>query len=226
MSTWTIDEVAVETLDGDLNDAALTATGTRGTSPGTLVLMLDQPVLAALLAELRDVDRSRAALSGFSAADTQGEEPRPSRGTFAAAVDGQPARDFTDPRGQVLTDLVSVTAADVSWAATTDPWRTTLLLACDGDDPIDVVLEQPLLTQLIADLADLNAERAVANGWADPDSDDEDEDGGDERKPLVSRLLPGRGPLQAILGSLPQRVQIFIACGFVVLIIVLIAIFS
>lgn len=179
------------------------------------VLRLDQPVLAGMIADLARVDQARAAASGYPV-----HSDNPPAGTLADSVAHTDAPVFDD------AGLRPVQAAQLVWNES-DPWHASLQFSVD-QAAWSLDLGVGALTALLADLRQLNRERAVQAGWADPDDVDTDdgEASDDDHSERLRRLLPGRAPVMSLMDQLPQRWQLIVALAVLVLVIVLVILFN
>lgn len=221
-----------EIRDAQINvslDDPFTADMTFTTVDGdTARLVLEQPVLAGLIAELGEVDRARAAASGFPAGDSDGDTPPAgmfrdavSDAASPATVDGDDQHGDDQHTGDGDTAKRPVTSGRVDWNKTS-PWRAQLQLTPRDMGPHHLPLPQPVLSALLTDLRALNKERGIAAGWIADDTPDSDSDSdGDKDKPLSQKLLPGRTQVMDVLNRMPDRWRLIAPLAVVAVVVLL-----
>ena len=174
----------------------------------TAVLLLDQPVLAALIGDLAAIDDARAAASGYP------RTPRPPSTSLAAATAAQPPAESPDPT------VIPIQQARTEWDPA-NPFDASLVFEVDGSEAA-LYLNLPVMTALLGDLEDLNRKRAIQAGW----TADEDPEENDEKRSLASRFLASHTAVQTGLNRLPLSWQAILAVSVIVIIVLFAVIFG
>jgi hypothetical protein len=175
----------------------------------TAVLLLDQPVLAALIGDLAAIDDARAAASGYP------RTPRPPSASLAAASAVQPPAESPDPT------VIPIQQARTEWDPA-NPFDASLVFEVDGSEAA-LDLNLPVMTALLGDLEDLNRKRAIQAGWT---ADEDPEEVDDEKRSLASRFLASHTAVQTGLNRLPLSWQAILAVAVIVIIVLFAVIFG
>ncbi|MEP6560423.1 MAG: hypothetical protein ABJD68_05015 [Nakamurella sp.] len=174
----------------------------------TAVLLLEQPVLAALIGDLAAVDDARAAASGYP------REPRSPTASLASATAAQPPAESPDPT------VIPIQQARTQWDPA-NPFDASLVFEVDGSvAALDLTL--PVMTALLGDLATLNRRRAIQAGW----TTDDDPEFDDEKRSLTGRFFATHTAVQSGLERLPVSWQAILAATVVVVIVLFAVIFG
>lgn len=176
----------------------------------TAVLLLDQPVLAALIGDLAAIDDARAAASGYP------REPRTTTVSLASATAAQPPAESPDPT------VIPIQRACTRWDPA-QPFDASLVFEVDGSEAA-LDLNLPVMTGLLGDLESLNRKRAIQAGWTTDDDPDEGEQ--DEKPSLTGRLLASHTAVQTGLNRLPLSWQAILAGAVIAIIVLFAAIFG